>query len=74
MSEQKKESENIEQKVLVEKVREIEAAKNESETVDAKTSDKNNTAKILSEKRELSAPMTEEEAKKKWEAVRAGHF
>ena len=58
MSEKK--SENVEQEVLVEKVREIEAAKSESEI-----SDKNNTAKILDEKRELSAPLTEEEAKKR---------
>ncbi|MEO8072491.1 MAG: molybdopterin-dependent oxidoreductase [Acidobacteriota bacterium] len=63
MNEQK--SENIEQEVLVEKVREMEAAKVESEKADAKTSDKNNTAKILGEKREISAPMTEAEAKKK---------
>ncbi len=63
MSEQK--PEKIEQEVLVEKVREIETAKSESETFDAKASDENNTAKILNEKRELSAPMTEEEAKKK---------
>ncbi|HXG83704.1 MAG TPA: molybdopterin-dependent oxidoreductase [Pyrinomonadaceae bacterium] len=63
MSEQK--PEKIEQEVLVEKVREIETAKSESETFDAKTSDENNTAKILNEKRELSAAMTEDEAKKK---------
>lgn len=63
MSEQK--PEKIKQEVLVEKVREIETAKSESETLDAKTSDENNTAKILNEKRELSAPMTEDEAKKK---------
>ena len=63
MSEQK--SENVEQEVLVEKVREIEAAKSESERVNSKASDENNTAKILGEKREISAPMTEDEAKKK---------
>lgn len=64
MSELKKESENAGQEVLVEKVREIERAKSESETSEAKTFEKNNTAKILSEKRRLSAPMTEAEAKK----------
>ncbi len=63
MSEQKKEAENIEQEVLIEKVREIESAKSESEEFDEKTSDKNNTAKIFGEKRELSAPKTESEAK-----------
>ncbi len=53
------ESNNDEQKVLLEKVREIESAK-----VADKDSDENNTAKILNEHRVLTAPMTEAEAKK----------
>ncbi len=62
MNEQEKKSSGIESEVLVEKVREIEAVK--SENIEAENSDKNNTAKILNEKRELSAPMSEAEAKK----------
>ncbi len=50
--------------VLLEKVREIEKAKRENEKIDAKSDDRHNTSKILNEKRILSAPMTEAEAKK----------
>ncbi len=66
MSEQNEEKQpsDIESEVLVEKVREIELAKNESEKSNAKNSAKNNTAKILRENRELSAPMSEAAAKK----------
>ncbi len=46
--------------VLVEKVREIEKANHKEENVEAK----NNTASILSEKRELSEPLSDEEAKR----------
>ncbi len=53
MSEQKEE-------VLVEKVRELEKAKREKENPD----DKNNTAIILNEKRELSEPFSDDEAKR----------
>ena len=53
MSEQKEE-------VLVEKVRELEKAKREKENPD----DKNNTAVILNEKRELSEPLSDDEAKR----------
>ncbi len=53
MSEEKEE-------VLVEKVRELEKAKREKENPD----DKNNTSIILNEKRELSAPLSDDEAKR----------
>lgn len=53
MSEQKEE-------VLFEKVRELEKAKREKENPE----DKNNTAIILNEKRELSAPLSDDEAKR----------
>ena len=56
--------ENKENEVLLEKVREIETAKSETEKADAKADDKNDTSKILNEKRILSAPMSEAEAKK----------
>lgn len=46
--------------VLLEKVREIEAAKREG-----KTDDKENTAFILGEKRELSEPLNDEEARRR---------
>ena len=64
MSEQNKDSKNVEQKVLLEKVREIEAEKIDAEKINAKFDDKHNTAKILNERRVLSAPLTETEAKK----------
>lgn len=55
MSEQKKKTDEAE--VLVEKVRQLERTKSADE-------DRNNTAKLLKEKRELSEPMPEAEAKK----------
>ena len=64
MSEQNKENQLDKPKVLLEKVREIESAKKEIERLDAKSSDKDNTAKILNEKRELSEPMSDAAAKK----------
>lgn len=48
--------------VLVEKVREIEKTKRENEKLDA--GDSANTATILNEKRELSEPLTDKEAKR----------
>ncbi len=62
MNEQEKETANLKSEILLEKVREIEAAK--SEKSGEELSDKNNTSKILKENRELSAPMSEAEAKK----------
>ena len=64
MNEENKDVKNAENEVLLEKVREIETAKNETEKVAAKADDKNDTSKILNEKRDLSAPMSEAEAKK----------
>lgn len=55
---------NLESEVLVEKVREIERAKREAENSGEKTFDKNNTARILKENRQLTPPMPETEAKK----------
>ncbi len=53
-------SENKEKdsEILLEKVRELEALKR-----DENIADKENTARILSEKRDLSAPMSDVEAK-----------
>jgi len=64
-NEQAKESSGIESEILIEKVREIELAKRDAETSDARNSDNDNTAKILGEKRELSEDLSEEEAKRK---------
>jgi len=64
-NEQAKESSGIESEILIEKVREIELAKRDDETSDARNSDKDNTAKILGEKRELSEDLSEEEAKRR---------
>lgn len=64
MSEEKNNSEDLNSQVLVEKVREIETAKSENETIEAKSDDQNNTSKILNERRIFSQPMTEAEAKK----------
>ena len=47
------------EEVLVEKVREIEAAK-----LKDKSDDKENTARILNEKRRLTAPLSDDEARK----------
>ncbi len=54
-------SENKEKdsEVLLEKVRELEASK-----PDKNIEDKENTARILNEKRDLSAPLSDDEAKK----------
>ena len=65
MNEENKELKDGENEVLLEKVREIEKAKNETEKVNAKADDQNDTSKILNEKRVLSAPMSVEETKKK---------
>lgn len=62
MNEQEKKSSGIESEVLVEKVREIESAK--IQNADAEDSNQNNTAKILNEKRELSAPLSDDKARK----------
>lgn len=63
--ENEKQTASVESEVLIEKVREIELAKRTRETSDAAHSDKNNTAKILNEKRELSEPLSNEEAGQK---------
>ncbi len=59
-----KQSTEIEREVLVEKVREIESAKQEAEKSDARNLDRDNTAKILNEKRELGEPLSDAEAKR----------
>jgi len=64
MSEKEKKSTEIESEVLLEKVREIESAKQIAGTSDMQNSDRNNTAKILNEKRELSEPLSDEESKR----------
>ncbi len=63
-SEKEGRASEIEQEVLIEKVREIEREREKAETFDAGNSDRNNTAKILNEKRELSAPLSDAEAKR----------
>ncbi len=63
--EKKKQSTEIEREVLVEKVREIELAKREAQDSDAQNSDRDNTAKILNEKRELGEPLSDAEAKRR---------
>lgn len=81
MSENKK-SENLisdkpekEAEILVEKVREIEAAKKrEKESLEAKRFEKENTAKIINEKTHLSPVMTDDEAKKKLRALSRRSF
>ncbi len=68
-NEQKRENEkrtsSVESEILIEKVREFELAKEKSVNSDSSSVDKNNTAKILNEKRELSGTLTDEEAKQK---------
>ena len=64
MSEQGKKITEIESEVLLEKTREIELAKQKAETSDAQNLEYNNTAVILNEKRELSEPLSDEEAKR----------
>ena len=63
MNEQEKKSTEIETEVLLEKVREIEAAKEKAENSDAQNLDRDNTAVILNEKRDLSEPLSDDEAK-----------
>jgi DMSO/TMAO reductase YedYZ molybdopterin-dependent catalytic subunit len=64
MSEQEKNSTEIKPEILIEKVREIEAAKEKAESSDAQNLDSHNTAKILNENRELSEPLSDDEAKR----------
>ncbi len=64
MSEKEKKSTEIESEVLLEKVREIELAKQKAESSDTQNSERDNTAVILNEKRELSEPLSDEEAKR----------
>ena len=54
----------LESEVLVEKVREIERAKGMAKGGSAANLDKNDTSKILGEKRILSEPLTDAEAKR----------
>lgn len=54
------EEKGADSEVLLERVREFEAAKREE-----KTGDKENTAHILGEKRKLSEPLSENEAKRR---------
>jgi len=63
MSEQGGKSTEIESEVLLDKVREIEAAKVKAENSDAPNLDRDNTAVILNEKRDLSEPLSDDEAK-----------
>ncbi|MCY7374459.1 MAG: molybdopterin-dependent oxidoreductase [Pyrinomonadaceae bacterium] len=60
-----KQTSSVESEVLVEKVREIELAKEKSQNSEARNLDKNNTSKILNEKRELSEPLEDAEAKRR---------
>jgi len=66
MNEDKKQNQSteIESEILVEKVREIELAKQESENSAAQNLDRDNTAKILNEKSELGEPLNDAEAKR----------
>ncbi len=63
--EDEKQTSSVKSEVLIEKVREIELEKSKRETSDAARSDKNNTSKILNEKRKLSEPLTDDEAKRR---------
>jgi DMSO/TMAO reductase YedYZ molybdopterin-dependent catalytic subunit len=64
-AEGEKQTSPIESEVLVEKVRELERAKEARANSDEVRADKNNTAKILGEKRELSEPLSDDEAKRR---------
>jgi len=64
MNEREKKSADIESKVLVEKVRAIELANQKAESSEAQNVDRDNTAVILNEKRELSEPLSDEEAQR----------
>jgi len=63
MNEQEKKSTEVESEVLLERVREIEAAKVKAENSDAQNLDRDNTAVTLNEKRDLSEPLSDDEAK-----------
>jgi hypothetical protein len=63
MSEEKEKFTEIESEVLVEKVRELELTKQKAESSDAQNLERDNTAVILNEKRELSEPLSDDEAK-----------
>ncbi len=67
LNEQKNEKQNspVESEVLVEKVRELEREKERSKISEAANSDNDNTSKILGEKRELSEPLDDAEAKRR---------
>ena len=64
MNEREKKSAEIESEVLLVKAREIELAKQKAESSDAQNLDRDNTAVILNEKRELSEPLSEDEVKR----------
>ncbi len=64
MSENEKKSTEIESEVLLEEVREIELAKQKAQSSDTQNLDLDNTAVILNEKRELSEPLSDDEAKR----------
>ncbi len=68
-SEQKKQSSGIESEVLVEKVREIELAKRDAENAEASNSDKNNTAKILIERQDVSSSISDDEARRRMRSM-----
>ena len=63
MSEEKEKFTEIESEVLVEKVRELELTKQKAESSDVQNLERDNTAVILNEKRELSEPLSDDEAK-----------
>ena len=64
-TESSKQTSAVESEVLIEKVREIELAKEKTKSSAARNLDRNNTAKILNEKRILSEPLSDEEAKRR---------
>ena len=68
-NEHRQQSSRIESEVLIEKVREIELTKIDSENFGEKISDKNNTAKILNERQDLSPPMPEDEARRRMRSM-----
>ena len=60
-----KKTSSVKSEVLIEKVREIELAKEKAAKSDAPNLDQDNTSKILGEKRDLSEPLSDVEAKKR---------
>ncbi|MDQ3179265.1 MAG: hypothetical protein M3Q33_01975 [Acidobacteriota bacterium] len=56
---------SVKSEVLIEKVREIELAKEKRTDSEKVRSDENDTSKILNEKRELSEPLSDDEAKRR---------